>query len=120
MALTKKRLYQVEITETDHVQVRTNTQILEDGEVISSAYHRHVIAPGQDASGEKGKVRRAVAAAHVATAVALHQAQQAVNQARRAVEQDNTAPNRQALQDARTARNTARTAHQAFLDNEDP
>jgi hypothetical protein len=39
------------------VQVRTATRILEDGEVISSSYHRHVIQSGDDYSAEPANVQ---------------------------------------------------------------
>jgi hypothetical protein len=39
------------------VQVRTATKVLEDGEVISSSYHRHVINSGDDFSAEPANVK---------------------------------------------------------------
>jgi hypothetical protein len=39
------------------VQVRTATKVLEDGEVISSGYHRHVINSGDDYSAEPANVQ---------------------------------------------------------------
>lgn len=39
------------------VQVRTATRILEEGEVISSSYHRHVINSGDDYSSEPANVQ---------------------------------------------------------------
>lgn len=39
------------------VQVRTTTKVLEDGEVISSSYHRHVIKSGDDYSSEPANVQ---------------------------------------------------------------
>ncbi len=39
------------------VQVRTATKILEDGEVISNSYHRHVIQSGDDYSSEPANVQ---------------------------------------------------------------
>jgi hypothetical protein len=44
------------------VQVRTTTRILEDGEVISSSYHRHVIQSGDDYSSEPSNVQAVCAA----------------------------------------------------------
>ena len=40
-----------------YVQVRTATRIVEDGEVISSSYHRHVISAGDDYSSEPANVQ---------------------------------------------------------------
>ena len=42
---------------TQFVQVRTATRIVEDGEVISSSYHRHVISAGDDYSQEPANVQ---------------------------------------------------------------
>jgi archaellum component FlaF (FlaF/FlaG flagellin family) len=39
------------------VQVRTATKIVENGEVISSSYHRHVINSGDDWSSEPSNVQ---------------------------------------------------------------
>ena len=39
------------------VQVRTATRIIENGEVISSSYHRHVINSGDDWSSELSNVQ---------------------------------------------------------------
>ena len=44
-------------SEVTHVQVRTATRIVEDGEVISSSYHRHVISAGDDYSSEPANVQ---------------------------------------------------------------
>lgn len=40
-----------------HIQVRERTDIVEDGKVLSSTYHRWVIAPGQDYSQEHADVQ---------------------------------------------------------------
>lgn len=40
-----------------HIQVRERTDIVEDGKVISSTYHRWVIAPNQDHSQESADVQ---------------------------------------------------------------
>jgi hypothetical protein len=40
-----------------HIQVRTATQIVEDGTVISSSFHRHVVAPGDDISSQSAEVQ---------------------------------------------------------------
>ena len=42
---------------TNHIQIRTAAIIERDGEEISRSYHRHVIAPGDDISGEDEKVK---------------------------------------------------------------
>jgi predicted amidohydrolase len=45
-----------------NVQVRTATKIVEDGVVISSNYHRHVISQGDDYSSEPDNVQAVCAA----------------------------------------------------------
>ena len=40
-----------------HIQVRERIDIVEDGNVISSTYHRWVIAPGQSYSNEHADVQ---------------------------------------------------------------
>ena len=56
------------------VQVRTATRIVEDGNVISTSYHRHTVAPGQDYSGEDARVQAICAATHTTEVVAAYQA----------------------------------------------
>ena len=58
------------------VQIRTCTQILEDGVELSSGYHRHVITAGQDYSGESAEVQAICAAVHTAEVVAAYEASQ--------------------------------------------
>lgn len=61
MALEKQVVAdKIEIVATENgavVQVRTATRIVEDGEVISSSYHRHVISAGDDYSSEPANVQ---------------------------------------------------------------
>jgi len=47
-----------------HIQIRTATIIKEDGVEISRTYHRHVIAPDNDASSESNEVKKLVALYH--------------------------------------------------------
>jgi len=58
------------------VQVRTATRIVEDGNVISSSYHRHVVTPGDDYSAEDSEVKAVCAAVHTPEIVAAYQASQ--------------------------------------------
>ena len=58
------------------VQVRTCTQVLENGVELSSGYHRHVITAGQDYSGESAEVQAICAAVHTAEVVAAFEASQ--------------------------------------------
>jgi hypothetical protein len=67
----------IEVIESGVVQVRTKTAILEDGVEISSKFHRHVVAPGDDYSGEADRVKAICAATHTAAVVAAYKAAQA-------------------------------------------
>jgi hypothetical protein len=75
MALEKQVVVdKIEVIEVGVVQVRTATRIVEDGKVLSTSYHRHTIAPGQDYSGEDAKVRAICAASHTPQVIAAYQA----------------------------------------------
>ena len=57
MALTKETIVdKIEVLELGQVQVRTATRVLEDGVALSSSFHRHVLAPGDDLSEQDAKV----------------------------------------------------------------
>jgi flagella basal body P-ring formation protein FlgA len=57
MALTKETVVdKIEVLEMGQVQVRTATRVLEDGVALSSSFHRHVLAPGDDLSEQDAKV----------------------------------------------------------------
>lgn len=68
----------IEVIESGAVQVRTKTTVVEDGKVLSSTLHRHVIAPGDDYSAEDARVQSVCAAVHTAEVVATYQAAQAI------------------------------------------
>ena len=77
MALEKLTVVdKIEVLESGHVQVRTATRIVEDGNVISQSYHRHVVAPGQDYSNEDARVQAICAATHTEEVIAAYQAAQ--------------------------------------------
>ena len=55
MALTKETVVdKIEVLEMGQVQVRTATRVMEDGAVLSSSFHRHVVEPSTKASGSWG------------------------------------------------------------------
>ena len=57
MALSKETVVdKIEVLENGTIQVRAAIRVLEDGEVLSSAYHRHVLQPGDDLTNEDPKV----------------------------------------------------------------
>ena len=67
MALTKETVVdKIEVMEMGQVQVRTATRVKEDGAVLSSSFHRHVVNPSTksgdtwgdtDISGEDARVQ---------------------------------------------------------------
>lgn len=66
----------IEVIENGSIQVRTKTAIKEDGVEISSKFHRHVVVPGADYSGEDAKVQAISAAVHTAEVIVAYQAAQ--------------------------------------------
>jgi len=64
----------IEVIENGSIQVRTKTAIKEDSVEISSKFHRHVIVPGADVSGEDAKVQAIAASIHTAEVIAAYQA----------------------------------------------
>jgi len=67
VALTKETVVdKIEVLEMGQVQVRTATRVMEDGAVLSSSFHRHVVVPSvksgdtwgdTDISGEDARVQ---------------------------------------------------------------
>jgi len=82
MALTEETVQdKIEIVgEFKHIQVRTATVIKRDGTEISRSFHRHVVAPDADVSGESDDVKAIAAQVHtqeVKDAYAAHLADNA-------------------------------------------
>jgi len=83
MALTERTAEdKIEIVgDYKHVQVRTATIIERDGVEISRSFHRHVVAPDADISGESAEVQavcNALWTQEVKDAYAAHVASQGV------------------------------------------
>lgn len=75
MALTETtKVDQIELTETNTIQVRTATIIERDGIEISRTFHRHVVAPGNDVSTEDPKVQAIANAIWTPEVIAAYQA----------------------------------------------
>jgi hypothetical protein len=75
MALEKVQIVdRIEVVENGSVQVRTKTAIMEDGKQISGTFHRHVVAPGDDYSGEDTRVQGICAVLHTAEVIAAYKA----------------------------------------------
>ena len=69
------------VSEYKLIQVRTATVIKRDGTEISRSYHRHVVAPDADITGESAEVQAICNAVHtqaVKDAYAAHLAAQEV------------------------------------------
>ena len=84
MALTERTVEdKIEIVgDYKMVQVRTATVIERDGVEISRSFHRHVVAPDADISGESAEVQaicNAVWTQEVKDAYAAHVASQGAN-----------------------------------------
>jgi len=54
----------IEVVENGCIQVRTKTAIKENGVEISSKFHRHIVVPGVDYSGEDAKVQAIALSIH--------------------------------------------------------
>ncbi len=75
MALEKQTVVdKIEVVENGSVQVRTATRIMEDGLQLSSSYHRKVVCPSDDYSGEDARVQAICAVTHTAEVIAAYQA----------------------------------------------
>lgn len=80
MAIEKQiNVDQIEVTSNGVVQVRTATNIVEDGAIISQSFHRHIVAPGSDYSAEDDRVKAICAVTHTPEVIAAFNAQ-SVNQ----------------------------------------
>ena len=66
----------IEVVENGTLNVRTCTRIIEDEKQLSNAFHRHIVAPGDDYSAEDAKVQAICAVVHTPEVVAAYQAAQ--------------------------------------------
>ena len=77
MSLTKEQtIDKIEVTENGTIQVRQVTRILEDGNQLSSSYHRWSFAPGSDVSEMPANVQAIAAAAWTPEVIAAYAAAQ--------------------------------------------
>lgn len=75
MALEKQTTVdQIEVTSSNHVQVRKCTTVNDGDSVIAQSFHRHSIAPGDDYSAEDARVQAICAVTHTADVVAAYRA----------------------------------------------
>jgi hypothetical protein len=81
MALTEStNIDQIEIVQQWNIQVRQATVIERDGEFVSRTFHRWVLTPDMDISGQEQKVQDICNAAWTAEVIAAYQAQVAAQQ----------------------------------------
>jgi hypothetical protein len=74
MSLTKEQaIDKIEFTEKGILHVRQITRIMEDGNQLSSSYHRWSFAPGEDISEMPANVQAIVAAAWTDKVIADYQ-----------------------------------------------
>jgi hypothetical protein len=78
MALEKQTVTgSTEVNENGSINVRTDTVIVDDGKELSRSFHRKVLAPGDDVSGEDAKVQAVANAVWTDEVVAAYAAAQA-------------------------------------------
>ena len=75
MAITERtEIGSREVLADGQIQVRTDTVIERDGVEISRTYHRHVVSPGDDVSGENAAVQTVANAVWTAEGIAAYEA----------------------------------------------
>ena len=81
MAITERtEIGSREVLTDGQIQVRTDTVIERDGVEISRTFHRHVVVPGQDISGEDTSVQTVANAVHTAEVIAAYRAAEAARE----------------------------------------
>jgi len=77
MSLTKEQaIDKIEVTEYGVLQVRQVTRIMEDGNQLSSSYHRWSYQPGEDISEQPANVQAIAAAAWTPEVIAAWKEQE--------------------------------------------
>jgi len=64
----------IEVLLAGQIQVRTRDQVLKDGVEIAATYHRHVLSPGDDLTGQDPRVAAIAAATWTEEVIAAYQA----------------------------------------------
>jgi len=82
MALIKQTVTgQIEVGELGTIGLRTDTVVLDDGVELNRSFHRKVLAPGDDVTGEDAKVQAVANAVWTTEVVAAFVAAQAAAEA---------------------------------------
>jgi hypothetical protein len=81
MALIEKEIIdKIEVLEGNSIQVRTANIIEKDGVEITRTFHRHVVHPSNDISGENAKVQAIASAIWTEEIIAAYLESQNQNQ----------------------------------------
>ena len=65
----------VEVTKTNHVQVREKIVVSDNGKEIAASFHRYVVSPGDDYMEMPDQVRAICAVVHTPETIAAYKAQ---------------------------------------------
>ena len=80
MALTETKIIdQITVLENGVIQIREATRILKDGDQMAQTYHRWVLSPAQDLTGQPANVVAICNVAWTQAVIAAFQAQQEAN-----------------------------------------
>ena len=80
MAIEKQiSIDKIEVIENGIIQVRQITRIIEDGNELSSSFHRWTLTPGQDVSDQEERVKAIAQATWTPEVIAAYQAQLEAN-----------------------------------------
>ena len=75
MALTKSTtIGEMNVGELGAISVRTDTVISEDSKELNRSFHRHVVSPGDDVSGEDARVKSVADALRTPEVIAAYKA----------------------------------------------
>ena len=74
MALEKNVVYRQQIDEFGNISVQRVEQILEDGELHSEKYHRHVVQPGDTTTNEDAVTKKIAKLIHTPEVIAAYEA----------------------------------------------
>jgi hypothetical protein len=81
MALTERtEIGSREVLADGQIQVRTDMVIERDGVEVSRTFHRHVVVPGQDLSGQDASVQTVANVVHTAEVIAAYKAAEAARE----------------------------------------
>ena len=72
MAFSKRHEWKVEVLDNHVFQIRRTDIVEEDGNVIASSFHRHVVNPGDDVSEECDIVRSIAPVLHTPEVIEMY------------------------------------------------